>query len=126
MSLCRKLPAQAYPHLEVSLYQREIRPLIGLLSKRIRERVFALLQKAYTDVPLATISQALGLSLDNARKLVTTAGWTIDDTTGIATRPPTTIYNKGMSTGGTGGLVGLDGLQRISTVADYVVNLERV
>ncbi|TPX47111.1 hypothetical protein SeLEV6574_g02844 [Synchytrium endobioticum] len=123
-NLYKKLPAEAYPHLDPNKYTPELRPLILLLAKTIRERVFTLVTKAYTDVPLSIVSHAMGCAPAEAHMIATTAGWTVNASTGIASRPPITAVNR---VGGVGDeIVGVNGLRRISTVADYVVNLERV
>ncbi|TPX30891.1 hypothetical protein SmJEL517_g05664 [Synchytrium microbalum] len=121
-SLYKNLPAATYTHLDAANYSTDLRPLIEELKKRIRERVFVLITKAYTDVPLSTIANSLGLSLDDTRAVCTQAGWMIDATTGIATRPPAPPT---LAAAATGGIVGADGLKRMATISDYVVNLER-
>lgn len=124
ISLYKKQAPDAYPLLDHNMYTPELQPLIQLLGKSIRERAFALITKAYTNIPLSLISRALGLSIEESHLLVTTAGWAIDNNT-VANRPPPIISDV-KKAGDANGIVGIDGLKRISTVADYVVKLELV
>lgn len=72
----------AYTALERE-WSPELAPLAAALKEAVRQRQFALLSKAYSNLSLATVCAALALTDNDASEYCTSRGWAFDPATGL-------------------------------------------
>lgn len=95
---------------------------MNLISENIRQRVTALISRAYSTISISDASNLLGLSHEDVLKLATQLKWTYEEETGFLSIPDQNISsNKKKNVT----VLGLDnGTELLEKLSNYILFLE--